>query len=698
MRMNGKNRIRWLLLLTAMMALLSLPLRSADARLPYYTISTDASGWSIPTPHSYTPYRTIQGLKNPEDILITPDDQIYVADTGNDRVVQMNPDGTVVRIIPDEADANDKQAKLRRPEGVFVGDNGDIYVADTGGMRIVVYDKDGKFLHEYRSPKSDLLPANYIFKPAKLVVDQRGYLYIANKGGYQGLLQLSPDGQFTGFFGANKVTSSFLEKLKRKYYTEEQLAEEEKLLPGSITNMTIDANGFIYTVNQNLKSGQLKRLNSAGSDLFDDKNFAPWIGPKQRFSFLAVDVDEDEIMTVVEAASGRIYQYDASGQLLFRFGNDISTSPRAGLFKRPTGVAVNSTGDIFVTDSEQNMIQVFRMTDFGQLVHQSVTLYKDGKYEEGEKVWRQVLEKQGTFDRAYQGIAKAEYRRGDYKAAAAHFELAYDKSGYSDAFWEIRMQWLTDYFGIIVTAVAGLWILSAIALGIRKRLRRGRAQTARDDEAAVRVPKPLHPVLYNIRMLFVVLRHPVNGMYDIVHSGQSRLPFALAFLLLGFGVDIAGKFVVSFLFTDTAFENRNLPNEAMIYFLPWLMWVAANYLVGSVMKGEGTLKKVLIVNAYAMAPYVLFQFPLQLFSNALTLQESILYNAGSTAIQLWVLVLFFIASQTAHNYNLKEVLSMNTVSILMLLCIGIFAFVMVGLVYQGYDFFVQIGRELMERA
>ncbi|UVI27517.1 YIP1 family protein [Paenibacillus spongiae] len=673
--------------IAAAAVLVTLPVPKADAKLPYFTSSTDANGRWIPSPNAFVPWKIWEGFKNPEDLFIMPNDDIYVADRGNDRIVHLDSEGKQIRVIPAEG-TEDKKIMLRGPEGVFVTEEGDIYVADTGNKRIVVYDKDGRFVKEILAPKSELIPDNYLFVPVKAVVDNRGYVFVSNKGGYQGLLQLTPEGEFAGFFGANKVPSDWLERLKRRYYTEEQLAEEQKNLPGAITNMTMDSRGFIYTVNRNLPTGQLKRLNAGGNDLLGGKNFAPWVGKMDRFSFLDVAVDENDVMTVVESAGGRIYQYDWQGNMLFRFGNDSALSPRFGLFKRPTSVVVNSQGDIFVADGEQSVIQSFKRTEFGTMVHQALALFKDGKYEEGSKMWRQILVQDGTFDRAYQAIAKAEYKEENYEAAMGNFEKAYDRTGYSESFWQIRMNWLLDYFGWFMTAVIGIWLLATGWFIYRKR--RGKNTIAKAKEHG--------PWMTSLRAVFDVLRHPIAGMYEIANNRDIRFGFAAILLILGFVVTIAGKAAVSFVFAAQRFNELNLWVEAGQYFLLWLGWLMANYLIGSVMKGEGTLKKVFIVNAYALVPLVLFTLPVQLLSNIMTQQEGVIYAFAMSAIQFWVLALIFIGTLHVHNYNMKETIGMTLVSIVTLACLGLFGFLAVGLLYQAADFFIQLGRELMNRA
>ncbi|UUZ83311.1 hypothetical protein LJK88_05235 [Paenibacillus sp. P26] len=133
-------------------------------------------------------------------------------------------------------------------------------------------DKNGKLIKEFKRPESKFLPESFKYDPIKLVVDKRGFLYIATLGGYQGLLQLDPEGNFQSFFGANKTDFSVMDAIKRSLYTREMYLREISKLPGSVASVTIDRNGLIYTVTKDIEKGQIKKLNMAGKDLLTAKD------------------------------------------------------------------------------------------------------------------------------------------------------------------------------------------------------------------------------------------------------------------------------------------------------------------------------------------------------------------------------------------------------------------------------------------
>lgn len=686
------------------------------AQLPYQTSTFDADGRKVPSPDAYKPYKSIAGFSGPEDLFLTETDEIYVADTKNNRIVHLDREGELLRTLPvgdgEEGQAI-KEAQLRAPEGVYVSKLGEIYVADTGNRRIAVFAGDGSYLREYRSPSSQYIPANYLFVPSKIVIDPRGYMYIANKGGYQGMLQLNKEGEFAGFFGANKVSASWIDRLKRRFFTEAQLAEEEKKLPGAIANMAIDERGFIYTINRNLDSGQIKRLNAASYDLLGGANFAPWSNFRNRVNFMDIAVDAEGMITAIEDGTGFINQYDADGQLLFVFGGS-GKEDRDGLLQRPTSLIVNSSGDLIIADGDLDLLHWFIPTDYGALVHQAVSHAHKGEYSDALPFWESALEYNGLFGRAYAGIAKAMYANKQYQGALANFKAGKDKEGYSEVFWEIRMDWLQRHFGTGMTLLVAAVATYVLWGQLRKRWRRQRdRQRELELQQQLQQPHQIPQVqrsgaagqhggaaegwLASLRFIVRILAHPLDGMYELTVA--TRLKFLVALLLppVTFCVYVAGQAIVSFLFANGDFRELNIPMSAVQLLGLWAVWVLANYLTGSVMMGEGSFKKVFIVNAYALAPVLLFTLPLQLVSNALTLQEQIFYHFGMQVMLGWMGVLMFIGLMTVHNYSMKEALRMGATSIFSLACITLFGLALGGLVMNALDFFTRLGQELVAR-
>lgn len=85
-------------------------------------------------------------FSHPLDVAFAPDGTCYVADTGNDRIRRIDSDGVVTTVAGsnyDYGDGRGTQARFRRPGALTVDDNGTCWVADTGNNVIRRIDPDG---------------------------------------------------------------------------------------------------------------------------------------------------------------------------------------------------------------------------------------------------------------------------------------------------------------------------------------------------------------------------------------------------------------------------------------------------------------------------------------------------------------------------------------------------------------------------
>jgi sugar lactone lactonase YvrE len=410
---------------------------------------------------------------NPTDIFIAMDNTIYISDTGNNRIVHIDADKQVLGIYGDQ----DGMGKLSTPKGIFVTEEGLVYVADNQNRRIVVFDSDGKFMNEFLTPESSLLGSGFTYSPSKLVVDKRNYMFVVSEGTYQGLLQLDPNGEFKGYFGANHIGFSWEKIFTGLIATEEQKAQLATAKPPEFSNLFADDRGFIYTTTFGVRNNQIKRLSAVGVDTLNprDPRFVNVYGDRymrrqnwrsQHPSFVDVTVSEQGLITGLDQISGKIYQYDKLGHLLFIFGG---LGNQNGLFSTPSSIEHSIDGTIYVVDNNRSRIDRFRTTPFADKVHEASALYVEGSYDAAMEPWLEVLDMNSNYELAYHAIGKALFKQERYYEAMQYFRTARTKLDYSGAFREYRKEYMREHFTEITVGIISFYLLIKFGFWYRKR-------------------------------------------------------------------------------------------------------------------------------------------------------------------------------------------------------------------------------------
>jgi DNA-binding beta-propeller fold protein YncE len=88
-------------------------------------------------------------FRSPWGIAANPAGDVYVADSGNDRVVHLRCREGKLHEVKTLRTGRGDADPLREPRGVSLAANGDLYIADTGNGRIVVLDRAGAFLRSF---------------------------------------------------------------------------------------------------------------------------------------------------------------------------------------------------------------------------------------------------------------------------------------------------------------------------------------------------------------------------------------------------------------------------------------------------------------------------------------------------------------------------------------------------------------------
>lgn len=665
---------KWLSIPLLILVFISLLPSTASARLPYTTgyYDSNQSSWFRIQP-IYRPAETLtMELGDPVDITVAPNDEVYVVDKEREQVIVLNNDGKVQRTIG----AGEGNGKLAAPEGVFVTADGDVYVADSGNQRIAVFRADGTYQREYKKPDTPLLGSDH-FVPVKLAVDRRGVMYIQLNSSYQGLVRLSPEGEFMGHFGANKADQSMINRLKQLVLNKEQLAQEKPALPKPITNVAMDADGFIYTATAGGEGkGAIRKLNAGGVDGFKNKTLYNGHG------IVDVAIGQEGFLYNVDLDSMRINLYDHTGEVLFAFGFIDKETQQYGVIGYPTGIAVDSRNAVWISDSGTNMVHKYVRTEFGKDVLQALALYAGGKYEASKPYWESVYARNDMYNGSFQGLGKVYLHENDHADALKFMKAAFDTDGYSKAFWQIRLDWLQQHFVMLVIGIIGGVLLLHFGL-------RGLRALHRKHPTPASWKQPVQ----DLRNFGYVMIHPYEGFYRIKEARIAPW-VTIALLLSVIAVKIARIYWTGFLFNPVELRNVNALRELAFFIVPWITWIIANYLVCSIKDGEGKFREVVQGSVYALSPYFFISVPVLILSNLASLDEAVLVHSLDFLATLWMLAMFFVMTQVIHNFDFLETFKNSAISVFAIVTIWLFGFIVFGLSYNLYDFFYELYKEV----
>ncbi|MGN0297982.1 MAG: hypothetical protein ACI4C1_02165, partial [Lachnospiraceae bacterium] len=183
--MKIRKKLLNLTVLALVVLLLGVQLSSvvSYADSPYKTYTVDGYGTVQETQTAYLPYETItkfgeETLNSPSDMFVADDGTIYVADTGNKRIVVGTLEGDYLMSIGEDT--------LQTPTGVYVTDDG-VYVADKAAQAVFIFDKDnGDLIDTYTRPNSPLYGSTNKFEPLKVVVNSSGVMFIISDANTNG--------------------------------------------------------------------------------------------------------------------------------------------------------------------------------------------------------------------------------------------------------------------------------------------------------------------------------------------------------------------------------------------------------------------------------------------------------------------------------------------------------------------------------
>lgn len=648
-----------------------------------YTYAISVKGDWIRTQDAYMPgnvYLRQAGLKVPEDVFIVGK-TMYIADTGNARILIYDMEKETTRELGKGA--------LTQPRGLYVTDDGSIYVADGTGEAVVVFDAQGNVKQRIGRPDSYLFSELTDYKPRNVVVTGEGNIFVCSEGTYEGLLQFDSKGEFQGYFAANRKYLSFLETIEDMLLSDSLKQDLLMRRPRAIENLDINDRDLVYTVTQtdevtyawaaaaNKQENCLKQFNLAGANILSRDTFMT-----DEWNF--IDVAAGQYGNAFALTyTGLIYEYDSEGNLIFSFGGSSPSAERSGIFTYSAAIDTDSDGFVYVLDREKGYVQVFYPTDYAVATHRAIHDLENGNYESSEQTWSEVLKLNGSARIAHMGYGKTLFHQQRFEEALEEFRIARSRSYYSDAFWELRDQWLSKnvvYFLIVIFALVIYVIVSSI---IKKK---------KPVPETVRV-KPIPTTrgkrfLHDITYFRYMLRHPIDGYYYLKRGQAGSVGSATFLYFVLFIVFAADTLFRGFIFGFTLTDSTPVLFMAISFVVICGLFIIGNYMVASINEGEGSLRNIYTMLPYALSPYLVMTPFIVGSTYILTQNEGFLVSLAWTIAVVWSGALVFIGLTETHNYSFGDTVK-NVLLTLFFIVIAIIAAAVMYLLWVQVITFVQ---------
>ncbi len=678
-----KRVLRLLAILIALATVIcgAVNVSASDSTTYTYTVSVN-DDW-VRTQDAYIPaavYGMDLELSLPGDIFYL-NNKLYISDTGNSRICVINVADSSVTFFGGE--------ELISPDGLFVTDDGRVFVADPDAEAVFVYSPEYELIQTIGRPDSYLFSDKSLYNPIAVSVSSVGTVFVVGSGSYEGIMQFDKEGTFFGYFAANKYKMSLSERFEELVLNETQKDQLFVKTPLPIANIDISSNDLILSVTKSdaadtVRSASsadeaLKMHNMAGLNIFTEQGEM-----KEEINF--TDVAVGTIGNVYAVTNtGIINEYDNEGNLIFTFGGRALAGDRSGLFSNAVAIDIDKeTGFLYVLDQERALVQVFYPTDFTDLTHQAIQALENGDYESSEEIWSSLLRLNGVSQIAHVGYGKSLFYQQEFTKALEHFKMANDREYYSDTMWELRNDILHNSMLYILIALIVLVVVSSIVSAIKKKRRAKLGDVVVAPKADTKFKKFWKELSYVKKMI----RHPIDGCYYLRSGQQGSVAGATVLYILFFAIYLVDLLGRGFLFRSMDISTANPTSLIIMFWVPLILWIVGNYMIGTINEGEGSFKQIYVATAYSFAPYLLFTPVIIALSYVLTLNEAFVVNIGAIFIIAWTACLLFISVQEIQRYKFGETVR-NILLVFFFMIMVVVAFSIVYLLFGQIVSFVK---------
>ncbi len=285
---------------------------------------TTYNGGAVSSSATFVSYDGTETFSSPQGADYDPTNlYLFVADTGNHRIVKLSDLATnfVAKwgTKSDPTEINPQTGTFRSPRDVATDSDGNVYVADTGNNRIQKFTSGGRFIRTWGSGgtgdgKFDLLSGIAIDR-----FTRNNYVYVADTDNHR-IQKFDADGTFVSWWGYDGINVPVGQYPNNVHSPGSGLTGKTTFLAGGFSlprGVAVDSFGYVYVADTG--NDRIQKFNSSG------KLISSWTAN----SPVSVDVDISGAVYVLDSENGLVLKY-AYSESTFGYVQDTSWTGATG--------------------------------------------------------------------------------------------------------------------------------------------------------------------------------------------------------------------------------------------------------------------------------------------------------------------------------------------------------------------------------
>ncbi|GEM_PF-231584 len=267
----------------------------------------------------------------PADVAVDASGNVYVLDSGNDRVEKFDKAGTFLLAW---GTAGTEDGQFSQPKGLAVDSSGNVYVADTGNNRVQKFTSAGVFVLKFGAQGSG---DGQFSSPTDVATNAGGNIYVVDRGNHR-IQKFALDGSFIAKWGSEGAGDG-------------QFA--------SPTSLAVASDNTIYVTDT--ANNRVQKFSSAGTFLLKWGGLGATWAKLDHPTGVAFD-NANVCLYVCDSGNGRVQRFEPDGTFLMTWG-EAGTDNGKFSFAMGAGIAISEKGRVYVADTGNDRVQKFLVSE-----------------------------------------------------------------------------------------------------------------------------------------------------------------------------------------------------------------------------------------------------------------------------------------------------------------------------------------------